>query len=68
MSQQRFSFAGIEGQSQSAEKNSHANDDGVIDRKEQKDIDKAHRKALESRERGVMQFRPARTAKWVKDG
>ncbi|KAL8286155.1 hypothetical protein RQP46_004643 [Phenoliferia psychrophenolica] len=58
----------IEGQAASAEKNSHANDDGNIDKEEQRAIDKAHKKALESRHRGVMQYRPIRTLKWAKDG
>lgn len=38
-----------------AEKNSHAMDDGVIDKKEQKSLDKAHKKALESRHRGLVE-------------
>lgn len=33
--------------------NSHAADDGVIDKKEQKAIDKAHKHALQSRQRGT---------------
>ncbi|KAM0755850.1 hypothetical protein T439DRAFT_308275 [Meredithblackwellia eburnea MCA 4105] len=58
----------IEGQAAAAELNSHAMDDGVIDKDEQKAIDKAHKVALESRHRGVMQFAPYRTAVWMKDG
>ncbi|GAA5838555.1 hypothetical protein JCM9279_003279 [Rhodotorula babjevae] len=58
----------IEGQSEQAVQNSHANDDGVIDKEEQKQIDRAHKKALESRHRGKMQYRPIRTAIWAKDG
>lgn len=38
-----------EGQANQAQANSHANDDGVIDKDEQKAIDRAHKKALESR-------------------
>ncbi|GAA6035910.1 hypothetical protein JCM8097_005158 [Rhodosporidiobolus ruineniae] len=57
-----------EGQSKQALENSHANDDGVIDKREQKAIDKAHRKALESRHRGKMQFRVIRNYVWAKDG
>lgn len=45
----------IEGMAAKAEENSHANDDGVIDKDEQKAIDKAHKKALESRHRGKYQ-------------
>jgi hypothetical protein len=39
----------IEGQATAAETNSKANDDGIIDKDEQRAIDKAHKKALESR-------------------
>lgn len=38
-----------EGQSETAKLNAHANDDGVIDKEEQKRIDRAHKKALEQR-------------------
>ncbi|CEQ38684.1 SPOSA6832_00141, partial [Sporobolomyces salmonicolor] len=58
----------IEGQGQQAIANSHANDDGVIDKDEQKAIDKAHKQALESRHRGKMQFAPVRSLVWAKDG
>lgn len=37
------------GQAKQAEVNAHADDDGVIDDEEQKQIDRAHKKALESR-------------------
>ncbi|SCV68713.1 BQ2448_834 [Microbotryum intermedium] len=57
----------VEGMAAQAEENSHANDDGVIDRHE-KEIDRAHKKALESRHRGKMQFAPVRTGIWAKDG
>ncbi|GAA5969047.1 hypothetical protein JCM11641_007450 [Rhodosporidiobolus odoratus] len=58
----------VAGQAQQAIINSHANDDGVIDKREQRAIDEAHRKALESRHRGKMQFRAVRTYTWAKDG
>ncbi|GAA6022197.1 hypothetical protein JCM10207_003939 [Rhodosporidiobolus poonsookiae] len=58
----------VEGQAQQALENSHANDDGVIDKQEQKAIDRAHTKALESRHRGKMQFRAVRSYVWAKDG
>ncbi|KAK4703048.1 hypothetical protein P7C70_g3172, partial [Phenoliferia sp. Uapishka_3] len=58
----------VEGQAASAESNSHAKDDGVVDKEEQRAIDKAHKKQLETRHRGVMQFRAARTGTWAKDG
>ncbi|PWY97616.1 hypothetical protein BCV70DRAFT_208454 [Testicularia cyperi] len=58
----------LEGMPNRAVKNSHADDDGVIDRKEQKEIDKAKREALHSRHRGVMGYGSARSAVWAKDG
>ncbi|GAA5909086.1 uncharacterized protein JCM6883_002600 [Sporobolomyces salmoneus] len=58
----------IEGQAEAAENNAHANDDGVVDKEEQKRIDRAHKKALEQRHRGKMQFAPVRSAVWAKDG
>jgi len=58
----------VEGQAAAAEVNSHADDDGVVDKQEAKAIAKAHKKALESRQRGVMQFKPIRTAVWATDG
>ncbi|GAA5918640.1 hypothetical protein JCM6882_007890 [Rhodosporidiobolus microsporus] len=58
----------VEGQAKQALENSHANDDGVIDKHEQRAIDRAHKKALESRHRGKMQFAPVRSAVWAKDG
>lgn len=42
----------VEGQAKVAENNSHANDDGKIDKDEQKQINRAKTKALHSRERG----------------
>lgn len=51
-----------------AEQNAHANDDGVIDRKEQKDIDRAKRDALHARHRGVMGYSAVRGGVWAKDG
>lgn len=58
----------LEGMPHRAEVNAHANDDGVIDRKEQKQIDKAKNEALHSRHRGVMGYGGARSAVWAKDG
>ncbi|CAO1613689.1 unnamed protein product [Parajaminaea phylloscopi] len=51
-----------------AEVNSHANDDGVIDRKEQKSIDRAKTEALHARHRGSHGYAPIRSAVWAKDG
>ncbi|SPO27403.1 uncharacterized protein UTRI_10520 [Ustilago trichophora] len=58
----------LEGMPNRAVENAHANDDGVIDRKEQKQIDKSKRDALHSRHRGAMGYGGARTAVWAKDG
>jgi hypothetical protein len=51
-----------------AEKNSHANDDGIVDRKEQKAMDAAKTKALHVRHRGSYGYAPVRTSVWAKDG
>lgn len=51
-----------------AEVNSHAADDGVIDRKEQKSIDRAKREALHARHRGAYGYAPVRSGVWAKDG
>ena len=40
-------------------------DDGVIDKHEQKEMDKAHRRQLESRGRGMAQVKAYRSAKWM---
>lgn len=58
----------IEGEATIAEKNAHANDDGVIDRQEKKAIERAHKKQLANRQRGINGFRPYRTAIWMKEG
>ncbi|KAI5450049.1 hypothetical protein NCC49_003811 [Naganishia albida] len=58
----------VEGEAEIAVKNSHANDDGVIDKKERKSIDDAHRRQLEARGRGPAQFKAYRQAKWMKNG
>lgn len=51
-----------------AEANAHANDDGVIDRKEQKAIDRAKTEALHARHRGSHGYAPVRSAVWARDG
>ncbi|GAA6056005.1 hypothetical protein JCM3770_002138 [Rhodotorula araucariae] len=58
----------IEGQANQAVINAHADDDGVIDKDEQRQIDRAHKKALESRHHGKLQYRSVRTLIWAKDG
>ena len=45
----------MEGEANIAERQAHFNDDGVIDKEEQKEIDKAHKRQLESRGRGPAQ-------------
>ena len=56
-----------EGQAKVAEQNAHANDDGVIDKDEKKQIEKAKTKALHSRQRGSYGYAPVRGAVWSKD-
>ncbi|WVQ82868.1 hypothetical protein IAT38_005004 [Cryptococcus sp. DSM 104549] len=58
----------IEGEAELARKQAHFADDGVIDKHEQKELDKAHKRQLESRERGASQVKPYRMAKWMKKG
>lgn len=58
----------IQGQAQLAEKNSHADDDGVIDKNEKKAMKKAHKRQLANRQRGIHGYRPYRTAIWMKEG
>ncbi|KZS93944.1 hypothetical protein SISNIDRAFT_474054 [Sistotremastrum niveocremeum HHB9708] len=58
----------IEGEAQIAEKNSHAMDDGVIDKDEKKAISRAHSRQLHNRQRGIAGFRPYRTLVWMKQG
>ncbi|KIY63684.1 hypothetical protein CYLTODRAFT_493697 [Cylindrobasidium torrendii FP15055 ss-10] len=58
----------VEGEAQIAERNSHANDDGVIDKDEQRALDKAHKRQLANRQRGINGFRPYRTGIWMKEG
>lgn len=57
----------VEGMPKLAEQNAHANDDGVIDKKEQKQIDRAKTKALHSRQRGSHGYAAVRGAVWTKD-
>lgn len=40
-------------QAEIAEKNSHAMDDGVIDKQEQKELDRAHKQQLRHQQRGI---------------
>lgn len=58
----------IEGEAEIARKQTHFADDGVIDKHEQKEIDKAHKRQLQSRERGPAQVKAYRSAKWMAKG
>lgn len=58
----------VVGLAQRAEQNAHAGDDGVIDRQEQRDIDRAKREALHARHRGIMGYSAVRGGVWAKDG
>jgi hypothetical protein len=58
----------IEGEAIIAERNAHVYDDGVLDKDEKKALDAAHKKQLHNRHRGVAQYRPYRTAIWMKEG
>lgn len=55
----------VEGEAEIARKQESFKDDGVIDKREQKEIDKAHKRQLESRGRGMAQVKPYRSAKWM---
>ncbi|RXK42692.1 C2 domain-containing protein [Tremella mesenterica] len=55
----------IEGEAEVAQKQTHYEDDGVIDKQEQKDIDRAHKRQLISRGRGPAQVKAFRTSKWM---
>ncbi|WWD06363.1 hypothetical protein V865_004453 [Kwoniella europaea PYCC6329] len=58
----------IEGEAEIARKQARFDDDGVIDKNEQKQIDKAHKRQLESRGRGLAQVKAYRSAKWMMRG
>ncbi|KAK0239435.1 hypothetical protein EDD85DRAFT_821894 [Armillaria nabsnona] len=58
----------VEGEGLIAERNAHAYDDGVIDPEEKKALDRAHKRQLANRQRGINGFRPYRTGKWMKEG
>lgn len=55
----------VEGEAELARKQDSFDDDGVIDKHEQKEIDRAHKRQLESRGRGLAQLKPYRTGKWM---
>ncbi|WWC97592.1 hypothetical protein V866_004476 [Kwoniella sp. B9012] len=58
----------IEGEAEIARKQARFDDDGVIDKNEQKQIDRAHKRQLESRGRGLAQVKAYRSAKWMMRG
>ena len=55
----------MEGEAELARKQSHFKDDGVIDKQEQKELDRAHKRQLVSRGRGPAQVKAYRSAKWM---
>ncbi|KZV99954.1 hypothetical protein EXIGLDRAFT_723122 [Exidia glandulosa HHB12029] len=57
-----------QGQADVAENNSHAGDDGVIDKDEKEAIDKAEKRQLQNRQRGPNGYKPYRTVKWMAHG
>jgi len=54
----------VEGEAELAQKQARFDDDGVIDKHEQKEIDRAHKRQLESRGRGPAQVKAYRSLKW----
>ncbi|OCF41030.1 C2 domain-containing protein [Kwoniella heveanensis CBS 569] len=58
----------IEGEAEIARKQATFDDDGVIDKHEKKEIDRAHKRQLESRGRGLGQVKAYRSAKWMLRG
>ncbi|KAG8772899.1 hypothetical protein FRC12_002832 [Ceratobasidium sp. 428] len=58
----------IEGEALIAERNAHFADDGVVDKKEQKELDAAQKRQLHNRQRGIAGIRVYRTAQWMKQG
>ncbi|KAH8835959.1 hypothetical protein DL96DRAFT_1809735 [Flagelloscypha sp. PMI_526] len=61
-------YTRVEGQARTAEKNSHAMDDGVLDRKEKRALAAEKTRQLHMRHRGIMQYQAARTGLWAKEG
>lgn len=58
----------VEGDSEIARRQQSFMDDGVIDRDEKREMNKAHRRALESRGRGMAQVGAYRSVKWMGRG
>lgn len=58
----------VEGEAEIAERQAHFADDGVIDKHEKKELDKAHKRQLEQRGRGPAQIKAYRTGKWMSRG
>jgi len=61
-------YMAIEGEAEVARRQQSFMDDGVIDRHEKREMDKAHRRALESRGRGLAQVGMYRSIKWMSRG
>lgn len=60
-------FNRLKGMPMRAEINSHAADDGIIDRHERAEIRRAKREALHARHRGAFGYSAVRSAAWAKD-
>ena len=58
----------VEGQAIIASRNAHFEDDGVIDKREKKELEAAQKRQLHNRQRGIAGLRPYRTAQWMKQG
>jgi len=58
----------VEGEAEIAQKQAHFADDGIIDKEEKKKMDKAHKRQLESRGRGLAQVKAYRSLKWMGKG
>lgn len=58
----------VEGQAAIAERTAELSNKDDLTRKERKEIDAEKQHQLAMRHRGVMQYQPARTGKWTKEG
>jgi len=58
----------VEGQQAIADRTAQLGANGEVDQKEKKDLEEERKHQLAMRHRGVMQFQPARTALWSKEG
>jgi hypothetical protein len=61
-------YMAVDGQAEVARRQQAFMDDGVIDRSERREMNRAHRIALESRGRGMAQVGAYRSIKWMGRG